>query len=83
MPDEVSTEEFDRKMREDHDWLYEHIDEFIEKYPGKIVAVDGCKLVAVGNDYSEVYRPYQEARAKIMPLVARIPHPDETAFFLI
>ena len=69
---------------QEHDrWLAEHLDELIDKYPGKIVAVMNGKIVGIGDSYKEVYAPFQNQNLDWMPLAVRVPHPDDIQEFLL
>lgn len=65
------------------DWLTHHFNELIDKYPGKIVAVIDDKVVGVGDTYQEVYKPFLKSELELMPLVIRVPHPDDIEEMLI
>ena len=73
----MNTETFATFMQEEHRWLSEHFDELIDQYAGKMVAIQGGKVVAVGDNATEIYRPFREAGQTIMPLLVSIPHPEE------
>jgi hypothetical protein len=64
------------KILQQHDqWLAQNLDQLIETYPGKIVAV--------GDTYKEVYAPFQNQNRDWMPLAVRVPYPDEIQELLI
>lgn len=72
------------KILQQHDqWLAENLDQIIEKYPGKIVAILDGEIVAVGDTYKEVYAPFQNQNREWMPLAIRVPYPDEIQELLI
>jgi len=72
------------KILQQHDqWLAENLDQLIEKYPGKIIAVLDGEIVAIGDTYQEVYAPFQNQNRDWMPLAVRIPYPDEIQELLI
>ncbi|WP_041235561.1 DUF5678 domain-containing protein [Dactylococcopsis salina] len=72
------------KILQQHDqWLAQNLDQLIETYPGKIVAVLDGKIVAVGDTYKEVYAPFQNQNRDWMPLAVRVPYPDEIQELLI
>lgn len=72
------------KILQQHDqWLAENIDQLIENYAGKIVAVLDGEIVAVGDTYKEVYAPFQNQNREWMPLAIRVPYPDEIQELLI
>ncbi len=44
-----------RVLRAYDRWVVKHFDELVRKYPRKVIAVYGGKLVVVGDSYKEVY----------------------------
>ncbi len=64
-------------------WLAEHLDELINKYPGKIVAVINGEIVGIGDSYQEVYAPFQNQNLDWMPFAVRVPHHDDVQEFLL
>lgn len=74
-------EKGEKILQQHEQWLTENLDQLIEKYPGKIVAVLDGEIVAVGDTYKEVYAPYQNR--DWMPLAVRVPYPDEIQELLI
>ena len=70
-------------LQQHEDWLAAHLDELIDKYPGKIVAILNGEIVRIGDTYKEVYQPFLEADLEWMPLVVRVPHPDDLQELLI
>ena len=72
------------RILQQHDqWLAKNLDQLIEKYPGKIVAVLDGEIVAIGDTYQEVYAPFQNQNRDWMPLAVRVPYPDEIQELLI
>ncbi len=56
MSNNSSALETGAKILQQHDdWLSSHLDELIDKYPGKIVAIMKGEIVGVGDTYKEVY----------------------------
>jgi len=51
-------------------WLREHYAELQEKYPGKVVAIVGDKVVGVGDSISEVEKQLKGVAEK--PLFGKI-----------
>ena len=84
MSDNFTAIEKGAKIRQQHDdWLAKHMDELIDKYPGKIVAIMNGEIVGVGDTYKEVYQPFLESDLEWMPLVVRVPHPDDIQELLL
>lgn len=76
---DVGVEELADILQKHNDFMAEHYDELIEKYPGKVVAIEDGQVIAVGIDYGEVYRPLLKEERSVMPLVLKVPHPDDLA----
>ncbi|MBC6477887.1 MAG: hypothetical protein GDA56_08940 [Hormoscilla sp. GM7CHS1pb] len=76
---DVGVEELAEILQKHNDFMAEHYDELIEKYPGKVVAIEDGQVIAVGIDYGEVYRPLLKEERSVMPLVLKVPHPDDLA----
>ncbi|MGA9350269.1 MAG: nucleotidyltransferase domain-containing protein [Anaerolineae bacterium] len=55
------------------EWLAEHLDELVGKYPAKVVAIHEGKIVSIGDTEADVYRRVREAGLEPMPLVFRVP----------
>ena len=84
MNDNSSALEKGAKILQQHDdWLSDHFDELIDKYPGKIVAIMNGEIVRIGDTYKEVYQPFLESDLDWMPLVVRVPHSDDVQELLI
>jgi hypothetical protein len=49
----------------------------IEKYSGKVIAVEQRKDVTIETSRAEVCRPFREAGQEIMSLVIEVPHPEQ------
>lgn len=69
----ISPQEFSNLIQEEQKWINEHLDELIDQYAGKTVAIEQGHVVGVGNDYSEVCDPFFEQGRGIMPLVFQVP----------
>jgi hypothetical protein len=79
----VDVETLARILEEDDRWLAEHYDEMIQKYPGKVVAIQNGEIVAIGVDRVEVCRPFREAGVQPLPLIIDVPYPGELDNLLI
>ena len=72
------------KNLQEHDrWLAEHLDDLIDKHPGKIVAVIDGEIVGIGDSYKEVYAPFQNQNRDWMPFAVRVPHHDDVQEFIL
>ncbi|MBC6476092.1 MAG: hypothetical protein GDA48_27450 [Hormoscilla sp. GM102CHS1] len=74
---EVGIEELAEILQKHDDFMAEHYDELIEKYLGKVVAIEDGQVIAVGDNHIEVYRSCQKEGQRVGPLVLDIPHPDD------
>jgi hypothetical protein len=59
-------------------WLVEHMPELEDQYPGKVVAIEGDQVVAVGTTYKEIYDQFQSSEREWMPLIVEVPNPGES-----
>jgi Family of unknown function (DUF5678) len=79
----VDVETLAKILEQNENWMAEHYDELIQKYPGKFVAIDGGQIVAVGDSDEEVCRPFLEENREVIPLIIEVPRPGEPHYFLI
>src|SRR5690242_3265195 len=56
-------------------WIADHMHE----YPGQWVALDGDRLIAHSTNHAEVWSA-ADADGAYLPLVARVPDPDEPPY---
>lgn len=62
-------------------WLAEHLDELVQRHPGRVIAVHHDAVVAVGDSNREVFAT-AAAQGIARPLTLRVPTPEEaTAVF--
>ena len=59
--------------REYDERLADHMEELVERYPSKVVAVYEGQVVYTGDSEAEVYQWVNKAGLTPMPLVFRIP----------
>lgn len=59
------------------DWLVEHMEELVAKYPSKVVAIHEGKIVFVGDAESDIYKKVREAGLEPTPLVFRVPREED------
>ncbi len=57
------------------EWLADHLDEIVDRYAGRVIAIQRGTIVAVGDSEAEVYRLLQGQDP--MPLVFRVPHLED------
>ena len=80
---EVGVEELAEILQKHDDFLAKHYNELIEKYPGKVVAIEDSQVIAVGDNHIEVYRSCRKEGQRVAPMVLDIPHPDDLMPFII
>jgi hypothetical protein len=62
---------FTERDRLDSQWMTEHAQELVEKYPDRWVAVYKCRVVAVGDNAAEVARLAKEREGQdCQPVIA-------------
>lgn len=65
------------QLQQYDEWLCEHLDELVARYPGKVVAIHEGKVVIVGDLEGDVYSQIREAGWEPMPLVFRVPREED------
>jgi len=55
------------------DWLAEHMEELVDRYPSKVVAIHEDQVVFIGDAEAEVYQWVHKMALTPMPLVFRVP----------
>jgi hypothetical protein len=60
-------------LREYDEWLADHMEELVRRYPSKVVAVHEGQVVYMGDSEAEVYKWVNKTGLTPMPLVFRIP----------
>ncbi len=59
------------------DWLAEHLEELVDRYPSKVVAVHEDQVVFIGDSEAEVYQWVHKTALTPMPLVFRVPRAED------
>lgn len=59
------------------DWLAEHMEELVDRYPSKVVAVHEEQVVFIGDSEAEVYQWVHKTALTPMPLVFRVPRAED------
>jgi hypothetical protein len=59
------------------EWLADHLEELVDQYAGKVVAIHEGRVILIGNTESDIYRQVFEAGLEPMPLVFRIPREED------
>jgi len=59
------------------EWLAQHLEELVEQYPAKVVAIHEGKVIFAGEQEADVYRRVREAGLEPMPLVFRVPREED------
>jgi hypothetical protein len=80
---EIDVAELGDILRQDAEWMAQHYDELLEKYPGQAIAIHEGEVVALGEDEVQAYCTLRRKADLVGPLVLTIPHPDELMPFLI
>jgi len=65
------------QLKEYDEWLTEHMEELVDKYPGKVVAIHSSRIILIGDMEAEIYRQALELALKPTPLVFRIPREED------
>lgn len=65
------------KLKEYDDWLAEHMDELIAKYPAKVLAIHEGKIIFVGDSEAEIYKKVRELGLESTPFVFRVPREED------
>ena len=55
------------------EWLADHMEELVGRYPSKVVAVHARQVVYIGDSEAEVYQWVGKTGLQPMPLVFHIP----------
>jgi len=63
-------------------WVAKHLDEMSRKYPHKVIAVYGGKLVAVGDSFKEVYAAARAQGIEDYPFAMEVPKPEDVEVIL-
>lgn len=65
------------QLQADDEWLADHLDELVERYAGRVIAVRQGSILAVGDSEAEVYQQLCEQGIDPMPLVFRVPRLED------
>lgn len=65
------------QFQADDEWLADHLDELVERYAGRAIAIRQGAILAVGDSEAEVYRQLCEQGIDPMPLVFRVPRLED------
>ena len=60
-------------------WVAKHLDEMSRRYPHKVIAVFGNKLIAVGDSFKEVYAAARAQGIKERPFAMEVPTAEDLA----
>ncbi len=64
-------------LEEYDEWLAEHLEELVAKYPAKVVAIHKGGIVFVGDLEVDIYRRVREAGLEPSPLIFRVPREED------
>ena len=59
------------------EWLAEHMEDLVGRYPSKVVAVHEDQVVFIGDSEAEVYQWVHKTALTPMPLVFRVPRVED------
>jgi hypothetical protein len=59
------------------EWLAEHMEELVGRYPSKVVAVHEDQVVFIGDSEAEVYQWVHKTALTPMSLVFRVPRVED------
>jgi predicted solute-binding protein len=59
------------------EWLAAHMQELVDRYPSKVVAIHEDQVVFTGDSEVEVYQWVQKMALTPMPLVFRVPRAED------
>jgi hypothetical protein len=58
-------------------WLAEHMEELVSQYAGKTVVIEQGQVIFVAESETEAYRWVRTTGRTHIPLVFRVPHPQD------
>ena len=70
------------QLQQYDDWIADHLNDLVERYAGKVVAIHKGEVIIVGDSEVEVYRKVREKHSEPMPLVFRVPREEDMACLL-
>lgn len=73
----VDVQTLARILEEDEQWLAEHYEEMIEKYAGKVIAINNGQIIAVGDSWKDIKQQVLEATSDVMPHIIDVPFPEQ------
>lgn len=59
------------------EWLAEHLEELVDQYSGKVVAIQEGKIIFIADTETDIYRRVREAGLEPIPLVFRVPREED------
>ncbi|MDH3599599.1 MAG: DUF5678 domain-containing protein [Candidatus Tectomicrobia bacterium] len=59
------------------EWLADHMEEIVEQYPSQVVAIHEGHIIYTGESEEDVYRWIRKKALTPMPLVFRVPRPED------
>ena len=79
---EISVEQMAQELERDDRWLKEHMEEIVQKYRHKVIAILDQRIVAVGDSYGEVDDQVQREFPGRVPMLFEVPGPEDLDFVL-
>lgn len=79
---EISVEQMAEELKKDDLWLKEHMEEIVQKYRHKVIAILDQRIVAAGDSYREVAERVRREFPDRVPLLFEVPGPEDLDFVL-
>lgn len=70
------------QLQEYDQWLTQHMDELVARYPGKVVAIQKGRILCSGDTEVEVYQWIRKEGPADVPLVFRVPREEDVQAIL-
>jgi hypothetical protein len=67
----------DFMLQEYDEWLTDHMEELVARYPFKVVAVRAGRVISTGDSEAEIYQWVRKTGLVPMPLVFRVPRKED------
>ena len=65
------------QLQQYDDWVADHLNELVEQYAGKVVAIYKGEVILIGNSEADVYSQVSQKGIEPAPLVFRIPREED------
>lgn len=68
-------------LEADNAWLAHHYSDLVERYAGKVVAIEAGEIVAIGDSWEEISQLFEQSDREIMPLIIEVPRPEQLKIY--